>query len=194
MKKIKLFLGFILFATLLSCSALQSALQVVNCKYDIEGVVNPSIAGVNLNNITNPSQINSMDLLKLTTAFVTKSFPLNITINVKATNPGNINATVQRLDWAIDLEQKELLNGTINQTINVPSNGGSAIIPVTVGTDLFQLFSGETKDNMLNLAMNIINVGESSSKMSIRIRPTVLIGGQPVSTGFITLSKTVSSK
>jgi LEA14-like dessication related protein len=195
MKKIKLFLGFLLFAALVSCSAVQSALQIVNCKYDIAGVASPTIAGVSLNNITNLSQINAMDLLKLTTAFATKNFPLNVTINVKATNPGNIAATVQRLDWAIDLEQKEILKGAINQTISVPANGGSTIIPVSVGIDLFQAFSGETKDNLLNLAMSIANIGESSSKVSIRVKPTVVIAGQHVSPGgFITLSKTFSSK
>ncbi|MDR1553868.1 MAG: LEA type 2 family protein [Prevotellaceae bacterium] len=194
MKKIKLLLGFILFATLVSCSALQSALQIVNCKYNIEGVSHPTIAGVSLNNIKNINQINAMDLIKLTAAFATKNFPLSVTVNVRATNPGNIAATFQRLDWAIDLEQKEILNGAINQTINVPANGGSTIIPVSVGIDLFQMFSKETKDNLLNLAMSIVNIGDSSSKIGIRIKPTFLIGGQEVSTGFITLSKTVTSK
>ncbi|MDR2126009.1 MAG: LEA type 2 family protein [Prevotellaceae bacterium] len=194
MKKIKLFLGFILLAALVSCSALQSALQIVNCKYDIEGVANPAIAGVSLNNIKNLNQIKAMDLVKLTAAFATKNFPLSLTINIKATNPGNIAATVQRIDWAIDLEQKEILNGAINQSISVPANGGSTIIPVSVGTDMLQLFSGETKDNLLNLALNIANVGESSSKISIRIKPTVVIGGQPITTGFITLNKTITSK
>jgi LEA14-like dessication related protein len=194
MKGIKLFSGIVLFAALVSCSALQSALQIVNCKYDIEGVSNPTVAGVNLNNIANISQIKAMDLVKLTAAFATKNFPLNVTINIKATNPGSMAATVQRLDWAIDLEQKEILNGAVNQTISVPANGGSTIIPVSVGTDLFQLFNGKTKDDLLNLAMNIANIGESSSKISIRIKPTVVIGGQSISTGFITISKTITSK
>ncbi|MDR2292696.1 MAG: LEA type 2 family protein [Prevotellaceae bacterium] len=194
MKKIKLFSGFILLVALVSCSALQSALQIVNCKYDIAGIANPTVAGIGLNNITNINQIKAMDLVKITAAFATKNLPLSVTINIKATNPGSVAATVQRLDWAIDLEQKEILKGAINQAINIPSNGGCAIIPVSVGIDLFQLFSGETRDDLLNFAMSIANVGESSSKVSIRIKPTVVIGGQPISTGFITLSKTTGSK
>jgi LEA14-like dessication related protein len=194
MKKIKLLFGFILFTALLSCSELKSALQIVNCKYDIESVANPAIAGVSLNNITQLSQINTTDLLKLTAAFATKNFPLSVIVNVKATNPGNIAATVQRIDWAMDLEHNEILNGAINQMINIPANGGSAIIPVTLGVDLFQLYKSETRDNLLNLAMSIANIGESSSKVSIRIKPTVVIAGQTVSTGFITINKTINSK
>jgi LEA14-like dessication related protein len=194
MKRIKLFSGFILLAALMSCSTLQSALQIVNCKYNIEGVANPTVAGVSLNSISNINQIKTMDLVKITAAFASKNLPLNVTINIKATNPGNIAANVQRLDWAIDLEQKEILNGAINQAISIPANGGSVIIPVSAGMDLFQLFSGKTKDDLLNFAMSIANIGESSSKISIRIKPTVVIGGQAISTGFITLGKTIGSK
>ena len=183
-----------LCVTLLSCSTLQSALQIVNCKYDLAGVGQPSIAGVNLSNVTDLSQISAMDLIKLTTAFATKSLPLNATINVKATNPGSSAAAIQRLDWAIDLESKEILNGSVNQAINVPANGGTTVIPFNIGVDLLQLFSGESKDNLLNLALNLVNAGDSSSKVSIRVKPTVLVAGQPLSTGFITLSKSVSSK
>jgi hypothetical protein len=60
MKKVKIFLGFMLCATLLSCSELQSALQIVNCKYDLAGVGQPSVAGINLSSITNLNQLNSM--------------------------------------------------------------------------------------------------------------------------------------
>lgn len=192
MKKVKTFLGLALCITLVSCAAVQSALQIVNCKYDLDGVVRPTVAGISLNNITNLSQISALDLIKITTAFASKNLPLSATINVKATNPGSVAATVQRLDWAIDLEQKEVLSGAINQAISVPANGGTTLIPVTVGIDLFQLFSGETKDNLLNLAMSIANIGESTSKVSIRIRPTVVIAGQPITAGFITLSKTIN--
>ncbi|MDR3226404.1 MAG: LEA type 2 family protein [Prevotellaceae bacterium] len=194
MKKVKTFLGLALCITLMSCAVMQSALQIANCKYDVDGVVRPTVAGISLNNITNLNQINALDLIKITAAFASKNLPLSATINVKATNPGSVAATVQRLDWAIDLEQKEVLSGAINQAISVPANGGSTLIPVTVGIDLFQLFSGETKDNLLNLAMSIANIGENSSKVSIRVRPTVVIAGQQVTAGFITLSKTVSSK
>jgi LEA14-like dessication related protein len=194
MKKLKLLFGFILFAALISCGTLQSALQIANCKYSLDGVAQPTVAGINLNNITNLNQINAMDLIKITAAFASKNLPLNLTVNIKATNPGNGTATVQQLEWAIDLEQTEMLKGTINQTINVPANGGSTVIPVSVGVDLFQLFKSETKDNLLNLAMSIANIGESSSKVSFRIKPTVVVAGQPISMGFITISKTFNSK
>ena len=196
MKKIKFLLGItLLCATLTSCNELKSILQMALCTYDIDGVVSPKIAGVSLGNITNPSQLSMTDVAKIALAFSHNNFPLSLTVNVKATNPGSVVASIQKLDWALDLEQKEILQGSLDQVIDIPAGGGSTLIPFTIGTDLLQLFSGETKDNLLNLALNIANVGDSSSKVSFRIRPTVTIGGQAVSTTkFITLSKTVSSK
>ena len=195
MKKIKLLLGTVLLCTtLISCKELQSLLQIINCSYVLDGVVSPTVAGVSLSSITNPSQLKATDLIKVGLAFTNKNFPLNVTFNVKATNPGTVDATVHKLDWAMDLDQKEMLQGSIDQIISIPSGGGSAIIPFTVQTDLLKLFGTETQDNLLNLALNIANVGDSSSKVSLRVRPTISMGGQPLSTGFITLSKTVSSK
>jgi len=196
MKKIKFLLGItLLCGTLTSCNELKSMLQMMLCTYDLDGIVSPKIAGVSLSNITTPSQLNATDVAKIALAFTNNSFPLSLTVNVKATNPGNVVATIHKLDWALDLDQKEILQGSLDDVIDIPAGGGSTIIPFTIGTDLRQLFSGETKDNLLNLALNIANVGDSSSKVSIRIRPTMTIGGQAVSsTRFITLSKTVSSK
>jgi LEA14-like dessication related protein len=194
MKKIKLLLGIVLCTALISCNEIKGILQMINCTYNLDSVVKPTIAGVSLSSITNPSQLNVMDVAKIALAFSKKNFPISLTVDVKATNPGNVEAKIQQLDWAMDLEQNEILHGSINQIISVPASGGSALIPFTVTTDLLQLFSSETKDNLLNLALNIANVGDSSSKVSLRVRPTIVIGGQPLSTGFITLSKTVSSK
>lgn len=195
MKKFKFLLGIILCTTLISCGEIKQALQVVNCQYNLDGVVRPAIAGVSLSNITNPSQLSITDVAKIALAFTNKSFPLSLTVNVKATNPGNVAATIQQLDWAIDLEgQRDFLQGSVSQAINVPAGGGSTLIPFSINADLLKLISGETKDNLLNLALSIANIGESSSKVSIRVRPTVTIAGQPISTGFITLSKTISSK
>lgn len=179
---------------LVSCDTVKSALQLTNCQYSLGGVAQPQVAGINIGNMTDISQIGTVGLLKIGAALATKSLPLNATINVKATNPGTVAAMLSRFDWAIDLEGKEMLNGTVNKAVNIPANGGSSVIPFSIGVDLFQLLSGDTRDNLLNFALNLANAGEASSKVSVRIRPSISIGGQTIPMGFITLSKNVNSK
>jgi hypothetical protein len=50
---------------------------------------------------------------------------------------------------------------------------------------------GESNDNIFSMANNLLHAGEGSSTISIRIKPTVSVGGKNVSTGFITVKKKV---
>ena len=194
MKVIRLKILTVLFITgtvFTSCDVLSSALSFVNCKYEFAGLSNPSVAGINIGNTTNVNNLNAASLLKLTAGILSGSLPLSFTVNINATNPNSTPAQIAGLDWGIDLNSTNVLSGTLDHSISIPGNGGQTVIPLTIQTDLLQLFKGESKENILGFINHLLNVGESSSNVAIRIRPSVMVGGQKISTGFITLSKTL---
>ena len=194
MKVIRLKILTVLFiagTVFTSCDVLSSALSFVNCKYEFAGLSNPSVAGINIGNTTNVNNLNAASLLKLTAGILSGSLPLSFTVNINATNPNSTPAQIAGLDWGIDLNSTNVLSGTLDHSISIPGNGGQTVIPLTIQTDLLQLFKGESKENILGFINHLLNVGESSSNVAIRIRPSVMVGGQKISTGFITLSKTL---
>ncbi len=196
MKKLKncfLILCVALCGTISSCDTLSNAAGFINCKYDLGGVVNPSVGGISLNNITNISQINALSVVKLAASIAQGSLPLSATVNVKATNPGSTLAQIQKLEWAVDLENNEILQGVVNQQISIPANGGSTTIPFTLQVDLLKLINNGSQNDLLNLALNIANAGDADSKIGIRVKPTVMIAGRAVSLGFINISKSIKS-
>jgi LEA14-like dessication related protein len=182
---------FIIGTTFTSCNVLSGALSFVNCKYEFAGLSNPSVAGINISNMTNVNNLNAASLLKLTAGILSGSLPLSFTVNINATNPNSTSAHIAGLDWGIDLNSTNILSGTLEHSVSIPGNGGQTIIPLTIQTDLLQLFKGESKDNILGFINHLLNAGESSSNVAIRIRPSIMIGGQKFQTGFITLSKTI---
>ncbi len=194
--KIFLLTTFIGLLSITSCDTVQQALGFVNCKYELGGVANPAVGGISLSNITNLSQINATSMIRLTAALAQGSLPLSATVNVKASNPGATLAQIEKLEWAIDLENKELLQGVVNQRISVPANGGTTTIPFTLQLDLLKVSQGNSLNDMLNLALNLANAGDnsSSSKVAIRVKPTVMVAGKAISSGFITINQSVSSK
>jgi LEA14-like dessication related protein len=139
-----------------------------------------------MNNINN---LNAASMLKLTAGILSGSLPLSFTVNINATNPNATAAQIAGLDWGIDLNSANILSGTLDHSVSIPGNGGQTVIPLTIQTDLLQLFKGESKDNIMSFVNHLLNTGEGSSNVSIRIRPSVMIGGQKLSTGFITLTK-----
>ena len=179
------------FSFLSSCDTLSQLASFVNCKYEFAGLSNPSIAGINLNNIQDVSSLNVSSAVKLTAGIMSGSLPLNLTVNVNAINPNATVAQIAGLDWAIDVDNTNLLTGTVDKQVSVPANGGQTAIPFIVQMDVMQMFKGESKDNIFRFVNNLLNTGQKSSNVSIRIKPTVMVGGQKLSTGFITLSKSI---
>jgi LEA14-like dessication related protein len=193
LKNYSLILFVALCCTFTSCDPVNHVIGLISCKYDLDGVSNPMVGGVRLNNITNISQINALSMVKLAASIAQGSLPLSATVNVKATNPGRTLAQIEKLEWAIDLENKEILQGVVNQQINIPANGGSTTIPFTLQLDLLKLINDGSQNDLLNLALNLVNAGDADSKIGIRVKPTIMVGGRPVSMGFINISKAVKS-
>ena len=176
------------FLSFSSCDTITQLASFVNCKYELNGLSNPAVAGITLNNIQNVSSLNAASLLKLTAGVMSGSLPLSATVNIKATNPNSTAAQIAGLDWALDMNSASVLTGTVNSQVNVPGNGGQTNIPFVVQMDLMQMFKGESKDNIFQFVNNLLNLGKSSSNLSLRIKPTVMVAGQKLSTGFVTLN------
>ncbi len=200
MKKLRsslLILAVALCSTFSSCDTISNAVSNVtsftNCQYHLGGVANPTVGGISLNNITDISQINALSLVKLVAAISQGSLPLSATVNVNATNPGQTQAQLKKLEWAIDLDNSEILQGIINQQITIPANGGTTTIPFTLQVDLLKLINNGSQNDLLNLALNIVNAGNADSKVGIRIKPTFSFAGKDISLGFISLSKSIKS-
>jgi LEA14-like dessication related protein len=194
MKVTKLKIILILFitaTTFTSCDVLSGIVSFASCKYEFAGFSNPSVAGINLSNMTSVNNLNPASMLKLTAGILSGSLPLSFTVNINATNPNATTAQIAGLEWGIDLNSANILSGTLDNPVSIPGNGGKTVIPLTIQTDLLQLFKGESKDSILSFVNHLLNTGEGSSNVSIRIRPTVLIGGQKMTTGFITLTKSL---
>lgn len=176
-----------------SCDSISNVAGFINCEYSLGGVSNPTVGGVQLNNITDIDQINPLSMVKLAASISQGSLPLSATVNVKATNPGRSLAQIEKLEWAIDLENKQILQGVVDQRISVAANGGSTIVPFVLQVDLLKLINDGSQNDLLNLALNLVNAGDADSKVGIRVKPTIIVGNQPVSTGFIHISKAIKS-
>ena len=182
----------VLFLSFFSCNTLSQLTSFVNCNYELVNLSNTTVAGVSMTGLQDVKSLNATSLLKVTTAILSGKLPLNATVNVKATNPNKSTAQVEKLEWALDLNNSNILTGNVNQKISVPANGGQTVIPFNFQIDVMKFVKkGETNDNIIGLANNLLRAGEGSSTISIRIKPTVSVGGRNVSTGYITVKKKI---
>ncbi|GHV11366.1 hypothetical protein FACS1894162_6720 [Bacteroidia bacterium] len=178
-----------------SCDVAQQLLgayQFTQCKYDYNSIAGLSIAGVNLSNIGS----NPLGLVALTNAFTSKSgtLPLDFTLNLDVTNPNTQEALMNGLGYILEIDGHQMTAGSVNRQIKINS-GQKVVLPIQMTFDLKQVLQGESLDSMKNLALNFAGIGNNSSKVTVKLRPSFSVGNQIVtSPADIPVSFTVNKK
>lgn len=187
----------ILFVTmgLTSCELLNQAAQTINfasCKFNFNSVDNIQMLGFNLSKGMSKTDLNITQLASLTNALINKRLPVTFNVNVGVENPNSIAASMAKMDYIISLNGKEVVSTTLNNSINVPANGSSVVsIPIT--TDLFQLFSGESGEAVLNLAFKLAGANSDPVQVGLKVKPYISINGQQLAyPNYITINKVLN--
>jgi hypothetical protein len=187
----------ILFVTigLASCDVLTQVAQMANfanCKFNFNSVDQIQMLGVNLSKGMSKSDLNAAQLLSLANAIANKKLPVSFNVNVGVNNPNTIPASMSKMDYIVSLNGKEVISTTLNKSVNVGANSSSVVsIPIT--TDLFQLFSGESADALLNLAFKLAGASSEPVNVGLKVKPYISINGQQLAyPDFISMNKVLN--
>lgn len=187
----------ILFVTmgLASCDILTQVAQMANfanCKFNFDSVNNIQMLGVNLSKGMSKSDLNAAQLLSLTNAIVNRKLPVTFDVNVGVNNPNTIPASMTKMDYVVSLNGKEVISTTLNKSVSVGAKSNSVVsIPIT--TDLFQLFSGESADAIINLAFKLAGASSDPVNVGLKVKPYVSINGQQLAyPDFISMNKVLN--
>ena len=196
MSKIKKTL-IILFVTLglASCDVLNQVAQMANfanCTFNFNSVNQIQMLGINLSKGMSRENLNTVQLLSLVNAISNRQLPVSFNVNVDVKNPNSIAAAMTKMDYIISLNGKQVISTTMNQAINVPANSSSVVtIPIT--TDLFQLFSGESADAIVNLAFKLAGASSDPVNVGLQVKPYININGQQLAyPNYITMNKVLN--
>lgn len=179
--KLKLFgILFTFFFVLTGCDTIKKEMvgvyNLTQCKYEYNSISNLTVSGMNLSN-----GISATYIPKLTSIFTgqSQSIPLNFTLNLNVTNPGQSAAIMRGLQYIISVDNIQFTSGSVTQSLNVPA-GGKQVLPLTIGFDLATLMKGESKSSVEKIAKNFIGLGNEKSNVSVQIKPTFLVGNQTI--------------
>ena len=181
--------------SLASCDVLTQVAQMANfakCTFDFNNVNNIQMLGMNLSKGMTKENLNVTQLLSLTNAIMNKSLPVTFNVNLDVNNPNSIAAAMAKMDYILTLNGKQVISTTMNQAINVPANSSNTIsIPIT--TDLFQLFSGESADAIVNLAFKLAGANSNPVNVGLKVKPYISINGQQIAyPDYLSMNKTLN--
>lgn len=179
LKSLQICLIIFLFNNL-SCSVYQTFVNVSRLKFKLGDVNGFSLSGVDLSNKNKMSDLSPVELIKISSSFVSGKLPVSFILNIKANNPNDgtggypkTNATLKEFPWRLLIDDKETISGNIGAPISIPGTGEETTIPLTIGMDLMQFFKDRSYESIINLALNIGGYSGNSSKLSLFARPVV---------------------
>lgn len=168
------------------------AAQVVNlknCTFDVNGINNINMLGIDLSKGMDMSKLTAMQVINVTNSLMNKKLPVTFNVNIDVNNPNNIAASMGKMDYIIALNNKEVISSSFNDGFSIPANSkGQVSIPIS--TDLFQLFSSETSDAVLNLAFKLAGAKSNPVNLGVKVKPYIKIGNQSLAyPDFISINK-----
>jgi hypothetical protein len=186
-----------LSVVLFSCGVATQVLgayALTQCKYIFKSITGLNIAGLNLQNGSLLN--NTLAAANLLSAINSPngSLPINFTLNLDVTNPGIQTALLNSANYILEVDGIQLTQGAMDHQIQIAS-GQNMTLPIAVGFDLKKVMSGKSADTMKNLVYNFAGIGNSSSNVTLKLQPSFMVNGSPVSTpSYIPISFTLNKK
>ena len=197
MKKVIALAGLVLF--FFSCDVakqLAGAYALSQCKYIFKSITGLSLGGIDLQNVNSISSLNPLAAANLLAAFSTSggSLPLNFTLNLDVSNPGVQTAILNSAGYILEIDGMEMTQGSVNKQLQINS-GQQMTLPISLGFDLKKVMSGQSLDAIKNLAFNFAGIGSGASNVTLKLKPSLTVGGNVVnSPDYIPISFTLNKK
>lgn len=166
------FLGLAL-ATTTGCSTFQQYAALQEVDFDLAGVSDVRLAGIELDQMSSYEDLGMLDLARLAQAFGQNELPLDLQVHVRALNPADneTDARLMRMDWTLLLEDRETLSGSLDDEI-VLAPGQPQIIPVGISLNLVEFYEGNAQD-LMELGLSLAGQGGASKSVALRISPVI---------------------
>lgn len=188
-KKISL-LAFLLLLTF-SCRTFRELKNLAQCDFTSAGIDNLRLAGINLQEKTDISEVSVLDVASLLKSFSQKSLPLNFTFNININNPNDKLAALNYLEWIAEIDKVEIAKGVVNQRYEIPA-GENIVMPLQISSDLYKIFSQKEGRELIGKAIGIKDENNQPKNLTLRVKPSISVGkGYIKYPGYIVVKKKI---
>lgn len=149
------------------------------CEFRINTVTDINLAGVNVSNILDISDIRPLDVLMLTNAVLSNNLPLNFNLNLEVKNPNDQTASLNRFDWILFIDELQMLEGAFNENFIVGPNDTSTL-PVQIGFNLSEVLSDERADKIIDFALGLTEGSGKTTRVMVKLKPSVMVGQRSI--------------
>ncbi len=165
------------------------------CRYEFVSADSVLLAGTDVNKLIANGRVDVSRLPGVAMGFLSRDIPLSGVLNLRITNPTNNLAGIQQFAYKIEVEGREILDGTSELPIEVPA-GETVTVPVRLKTNVYKFLSdGQTLKKLLAFIQSARD-GATDEKVNLtfNIKPTLALGNKQINyPGYIRVDKQVDA-
>lgn len=189
MKKLSLLIS-LLFITF-SCRTIREVKNFAQCEFSTTTIENMRLANINVQNVSEVSDINPLEITGILKSVSQKTLPLSFVVNISISNPNEKLAALNYLEWIAEIDNVEIAKGIVKQRYEIPS-GGSIVMPLNVASDLYKIFSQKEGRELISKSLNVKDDQNKPKNLKLKVKPSISIGkGYVKYPGYITVKQKI---
>jgi len=169
--------GLLAVASLSQCGIqeqVQQAKAFKNVDVRLASVDQATVGGVNVLNLRQAGDLGTAERALLAAAATAGNLPLRMRVNLEFRNPNNETAALNEFDYIALIDDKEVAKGHTNQRIEVPANGGVAMAPIEVQSDLRKVMGEQSGESLANFALGLTDRDREPLRFTLKLKPTFI--------------------
>ena len=150
----------------------------------LAAVEQATVAGVDVTQVRQPTDLSTGDRARIVGAYATGNLPLRMRLSLEFRNPNTETAALNELDYIALLDGKQVATGHTTERIEVPANGGVAVAPITLESNLREALGTQAGEAVANFALGLADRDRQPTRLTLRLKPTfVTSSGRRISPG-----------
>jgi hypothetical protein len=158
---------------LAGCATVSQIRALDDVEFEIAGISELHLGGVNLSGLSAFRDLSLSDGAAIADAWQSGDLPLEIEIEIRATNPpeNQGDARMVRMDWTLFIEDRETVSGVVEDETIIP-NGESTIFPLNAELNVVEFYEGNARD-LFEMALSLAGVGGEPKEIELTALPVV---------------------
>ena len=153
------------------------AYQLSQSEYRYNSVNNIQLAGMNLGNASGISLSNLATISTiLAGGSAMQTIPFSMTLNMDVTNPNTTAAFLDALDYAIQINEMEFVEGKMDIPIRIEP-GETTVVAVPISVDLKSLMNRYSQQRVTSEMSAFLGITPNKTSVSVKLWPKFLVGG-----------------
>lgn len=176
------------------CASISKLGAFSQCEFRLYALTEPMICGIDVSHKRSWRDFSLQEGQRIALYLLGSHLPFDVTAMVEVRNPGSQIAAVNAIQWKLKVDNVRLAMGSVNEPVEVAPSGGRVLVEVPIHADLIDLMEGDNPHTMTNFVLNLLNSGDKSSELSLKIKPSIAVGSRSVRyPGYFTISREFSS-